>query len=464
MRLLLIAVLIAFTVVRSVATPAPHSEHLMGFLDDSKSSVPLESQTDDSSEAKDEKPVIRLGMSLVATHPLEFDWESEFQETKVAWTSLIDEAETSLDLSFFYASDRGQGGDLDPEHPTALSGVVRSLQQAAGRGVAIRFLVDSAFEDTYPALIARLGKVEGIESRILNLKQIAGGVMHAKYMIADSKEFYLGSANFDWRSLEHVLELGMREHHNAGPIVDVFNLDWHLAGGGSMQTAPDPSAAQPYTPYRIRTGDVIFQPPGSDTALPKSKLINPLVTPVFSPKGLLPNEDLWDLPHIIQRIEGAQERIWIQVMTFKLKDRSGEVFHELQDPILAAAKRGVDVRLLVADWGKRKGTIEGLQALAATEGIEVRMTTIPEHSTGHIPFARVIHAKYMVVDQDKAWLGSSNWEKGYFYEGRNVGVLLDGPSAITPLAAFHQSLWLSPHTYKVDPTATYEAPNFGDRK
>ena len=231
-----------------------------------------------------------------------------------------------------------------------------------------------------------------------------------------------------------------------------------------METAPEPTSALPFTPYRYRFEEKVFSPPGSETRTSYPAPFNPLITPVFSPKGLLPNDALWDLPHIIKRIEGAKQRVWIQVMTFKLKDWDGEVFHELQDPILAAAKRGVDVRLLVADWGKRRGTIEGLQALAATEGIEVRMTTIPEHSSGHIPFARVIHAKYMVVDQDKAWLGSSNWERGYFYEGRNVGVLLDGASGVTPLADFHQSLWQSPHTYEVDPTATYEAPNFGERK
>jgi phosphatidylserine/phosphatidylglycerophosphate/cardiolipin synthase-like enzyme len=123
----------------------------------------------------------------------------------------------------------------------------------------------------------------------------------------------------------------------------------------------------------------------------------------------------------------------------------------------------VDVRILVADWGKRKGTIEGLQKLSARDDIQVRMITVPEHTTGHIPFGRVIHAKYMVVDSDKAWVGSSNWEKNYFYESRNVGFLLDGASAVRTLADFYTANWTSPYSYVVDPEATYVVPAFGER-
>ena len=35
------------------------------------------------------------------------------------------------------------------------------------------------------------------------------GILHAKYMVADGHAGYLGSHNFDWRSLTHVQELGL---------------------------------------------------------------------------------------------------------------------------------------------------------------------------------------------------------------------------------------------------------------
>ena len=61
-----------------------------------------------------------------------------------------------------------------------------------------------------------------------------GGVLHAKYFIVDGREAYLGSQNFDWRSLEHIQELGCA---SACPrwcdrSADVFESDWALAAGG----------------------------------------------------------------------------------------------------------------------------------------------------------------------------------------------------------------------------------------
>ncbi|MDG1500414.1 MAG: phospholipase D-like domain-containing protein, partial [Planctomycetota bacterium] len=309
MRLLIVAVLIVFTAFQSVDSLATRVRGFVSSRDEYKPSAATASKTDDGDEPIDERTIIRLGASLVATHPMEFEWDNDFQETQAVWNALIDGSESSLDLAFFYASDRGEGGDIDPDDPTSLSGVFDSLLRAADRGVAIRFLVDSAFEDTYPALVARLGETKGVESRVLNLRQLTGGVMHAKYMIADSKTVYTGSANFDWRSLEHVLELGMTTttSAHAGPFVDVFNLDWHLAGGGTELSAPKPIDPQPFFRPALRISSAF----NADSGIA-------LITPVFSPKGLLPNEDLWDLPHIIERIEGAKERVWIQVMTFRL--------------------------------------------------------------------------------------------------------------------------------------------------
>lgn len=36
-----------------------------------------------------------------------------------------------------------------------------------------------------------------------------GGILHTKSWSVDGQHFYIGSANFDWRSLTHVKELGI---------------------------------------------------------------------------------------------------------------------------------------------------------------------------------------------------------------------------------------------------------------
>jgi phosphatidylserine/phosphatidylglycerophosphate/cardiolipin synthase-like enzyme len=113
---------------------------------------------------------------------------------------------------------------------------------------------------------------------------------------------------------------------------------------------------------------------------------------------------------------------------------------------------------LLADWSKRHGTIEGLQSLQCLPNIEVRLMSIPEWSGGFIPFARVVHAKYLVVDGDYCWVGTSNWSRGYFYGSRNVGLLVHGTSFGAQLDRFFESGWDSPYAETVDPGRTYEAP------
>lgn len=120
--------------------------------------------------------------------------------------------------------------------------------------------------------------------------------------------------------------------------------------------------------------------------------------------------------------------------------------------------KAVPGQLLFADWSKRPKTITGLQKLARIPNIAIRLTTIPPWSGGFIPFARVTHAKALVVDGTRGWLGTSNWEKDYFYKSRNLGVIIDDPALAAQLTAFFASLWQSPYAIAVDPDATYTPP------
>src|SRR5262249_38752747 len=151
---------------------------------------------------------------------------------------------------------------------------------------------------------------------------------------------------------------------------------------------------------------------------------------------------------------GATRSITVQALGYRA-DADGGPWDELEAPLVRAAQRGVQVELLFADWAKRPRTIGGLQKLARIPNIAVRLTTIPAWSGGFIPFARVTHAKALVVDGKHAWLGTSNWEKEYFYKSRNVGLLIDEPTLVAQLAAFFATLWQSSYAVPVDPDATY---------
>lgn len=378
--------------------------------------------------------------TLVETAPVETLIGSEdIPEFADVWRESIDAAERSIELAHFYASNE-PGSSLEP--------VILALEAAAARGVQIRFLADERFYGTYPETLDRLHAMDGVEVRRLDLRERSGGVLHAKYMLLDDDVTCIGSANFDWRSLQHIQELGVlaRNPQIAAAMGDVFELDWAIAGGASEDQLPKATVTATDFPVRLRFSDSEFVE----------------VTPVFSPRGLLPSDDLWDLPRMIEWIDGAREHLRVQLLTFRMSGRDGERFEQLESAILRAAKRGVSVQLLVADWGKRRGTIEGLKEITSLPGIEVRMATVPPASRGHIPFGRVIHSKYMVVDGARAWVGTSNWEKGYFHESRNVGLMIEGEACAARLIRYFEAGWDGPYSYEVDPAKDYEAPRVGD--
>jgi len=381
------------------------------------------------------------GLTLVESFPLETELDNaDIPETLAVWMEMIASARESLDLAHFYASSA-------PGSP--LNDVLAALEAAAQRGVRVRFLVSERFYATYPEIPDRLAAHPAIELRRVDYRALAGGVMHAKYMIADGARTFLGSPNFDYRSLEHVQELGVLVESAAvaRELGAVFEMDWRMAQSGE-RTAP--AAAGASGPFPVELAFAKAQAGGADA---KTK-----VTPVFSPRELLPDPALWDLPRLVEWIDAAQETVAVQLLTYRTVGYDGRYFAALESALRDAAARGVEVRLLVSDWCKAEGTVEGLQSLQCLPGIEVRFVTIPEWSGGFQPFARVVHAKYMVVDSARAWIGTSNWEESYFTKGRNVGLLLEGAALAGRLARFFERTWTSAYAYDVDPCAEYVPP------
>jgi phosphatidylserine/phosphatidylglycerophosphate/cardiolipin synthase-like enzyme len=78
-------------------------------------------------------------------------------------------------------------------------------------------------------------------------------------------------------------------------------------------------------------------------------------------------------------------------------------------------------------------------------GVAVKLVSIVPWSGGEIPYARLIHAKYMVVDGRKVWVGTSNWEDGYFTRSRNVSVFIDSAHLGERLDRFFADLWSRPY-------------------
>src|SRR5262249_34801183 len=145
-----------------------------------------------------EAPPIQLGES----RPLETSLGDPSLPTAAeVWVDMIRGAKQSICLEEFYLS-RKPGEALDP--------VLNELGRAAARNVKIRLLLDAGMHRTYPQPADSLGTLANVSVRTIDYHRIAGGVQHAKFMIVDDREAWLGSQNLDWRALAHIHELGAR--------------------------------------------------------------------------------------------------------------------------------------------------------------------------------------------------------------------------------------------------------------
>jgi len=317
------------------------------------------------------------------------------------WVDMIRGAKTRLDLEHFYLS-RKPGEALDP--------VLDELGRASARGVKVRLLLDAGMHRTYPQPADSLGRLANFSVRVIDYHRIAGGVQHAKFMVVDDREAWLGSQNLDWRALSHIHELGARVRLEpvAKTFADVFETDWAASDSTSKAEPVDRKPGK---------WPIAFEQDGEKGEL----------WPSASPKPQSPPSLPWDRDVLAGRLNAAKHEIVAQFLTYGVggapgRAGSGNADSTLHKALVAAAGRGVKVKLIVSDWEIGGRGEPDLRALAATPGIEVKVSQVPDWSGGYIPFARVEHCKYMVADSSWLWLGTSNWEPSYFSATRNVAI------------------------------------------
>lgn len=367
-------------------------------------------------------------IELVESFPLETTLDhKDVRDAADVWLEMIGRAKKTIDVSEFYASDAEPPWDKDG--PTRLTEVIAAIEKATKRGVAVRFIADKVFAPKYPATLDRL-RASGVNVRIIDCAPRYGGVQHAKYMIVDNSEAFVGSQNFDWRALTHIQEMGTRLRSSimAGALGDVFETDWALADP-STPNETRIHAHAPFTDVKTSTGETVGL--------------------YANPKGWLPDESRWDLNRIVALLDGAQKAVDLQVLIYSVVNRDKSAFTVLDEAIRRTAARGVKVRMLISHWGANAGSAnrKSIEALLGVPNIEIRILTIPPYSKGEIPFARVAHAKYMLIDGGRfAWVGTSNWEGDYFLKTRNVAVVTEGGALGKRLDGIFEDGWTSTYT------------------
>lgn len=344
--------------------------------------------------------------------------------TQMVWIEMIRNAKRTIDWACFYvASARGQA--LDP--------VLNELARAAARGVRVRMLFDKQMSKTDPQALAFLERMPGAAIRILDFNLIATGSHHAKYFVVDGRELFLGSQNFDWRSLSQIHELGVRlsHPHFAGQLAFLFEMDFALA--------------------QDRNDTLESNPP----VLPRGP--TPEVEVGISPPQLAPDGIRPALPVLLDMIRTAKSNLSIQVLRYSAHS-AGDRWDTLEEALLLAASRGVRVQLLVSNWSIQQPEIDDLKKLSQVPNIEVRIATIPELPGQFIPYARVIHSKYAIADDHSLWIGTTNWERGMFMASRNVDIVLRRPVLAKQAQQIFNRLWKSSYAAPIELGRDYVPP------
>ncbi|WNO52411.1 phospholipase D-like domain-containing protein [Stakelama saccharophila] len=327
---------------------------------------------------------------------------------------MIDRAQHDVAIEQFYVA--GRSGE-------ALDTVIAALDAAGRRGVHIRFLMEKKGEAmSKPATIARLKRIPNLEFRTLAWSDIAGdGIIHAKFFIVDGREAYVGSQNFDWRSLSQIDETGLRitDADMASRLQAIFDHDWTAQARIAAGRTVPPLRKREYSPVE---GHALL------VASPNA----------YDPPGVGDSQAT-----LVKLIRAAKRGIAIEVMDYSTTAFGGGDYHVIDDALRAAAARGLTIRLIIADWAMTDKRLPGLTSLATVPGVEIRVASIPQPASGTIPYARVVHTKVMTIDDAVAWIGTSNWEGGYLDMSRNVEVVLRDTAMEKRLRALENQLWNS---------------------
>ncbi len=368
--------------------------------------------------------------------------DSATARTLPVWVEMFSSARKTIDIEQFYISNKPH---------SQLDSVLIVLVKAARHGVRVRIIADGKFYGIYPQMLDSLNTVPNIEVRIIRTYDNLGGVQHSKYFIVDGQQVFLGSQNFDWRALEHIHELGVRIRNArlARLFTRIFETDWKLADG----IAPDKAV-----PLRL-PAELQITPAHPVKLQFQGEAVT--VFPSFSPKGYFPNGLAFDEATILRLIQNARHQIVIQLLSYN-PQHGREYYEALEVALRQAAARGVRVRLLVSNWNLREPGLSYLKSLAVLPNIEVRFTRIPQWSGGFIPFARVEHCKYVVVDTNRVYISTANWAKNYFYASRNLGLTFHSAKMATVVRRIFERSWNSPYAETLDACKSYQPPRIAE--
>lgn len=256
-----------------------------------------------------------------------------------------------------------------------------ALIAAAARGVNVRVIVDRA------DYLAKPPEQQEVASLL------AGGVQvhlsnpvfpqsFPKYILVDRSRVMIMTLCIVPQTFEDTRDYGvvLVQPQVIHGVASIFEVDWtHSAPPGVVPPAYNPTPA-------VHAPSLVVSPANASAQL--SRLIT-----------------------------GARRTI----------DVTTEVVNDLflEGQLIAAAKRGVRVRLIAPVVSRENNDNAAALQFLAQNGVQVHVTTSQSPPVGAMPY---MHAKTIVVDGRVTYLGSIDLDTTQTSQDRELGIILRGPS------------------------------------
>ncbi|CAB3397346.1 unnamed protein product [Caenorhabditis bovis] len=380
---------------------------------------------------------IPAGMQFDPKYPI-------FNTTTDCWLRLMQEAKQEILIASYYWSLllKDADGFTDDRANTSFNGQLiydTLLKTAVEKNIPIR-IAQTYDKDGYVETADLVTNSKGkIEVRSLDFTQwYPGGILHTKSWSVDSNHFYIGSANFDWRSLTQVKELGIAVFNcpcMGEDLKKLLEIYWQMGAPGAK--LPQQWDSKLATPANHENPMSVNQPTGNEAIYISAS------PPGFQACG---RED--DLAAMIKSIDDAKEYLNMAVMDYSpttlYMKNANKWMPALDNAIRRAAfERAVKVRFMLSLWphtyNDAYGLMYSLQDISKNlpcyqykndictkkGSIEVRFIEVPSMKDiyGDIPYARVYHNKYFTTEST-AYIGTSNWSADYWEYTAGIGFII----------------------------------------
>ncbi|MEO0082487.1 MAG: phospholipase D-like domain-containing protein [candidate division WOR-3 bacterium] len=335
--------------------------------------------------------------------------------------TLFAQAESSIHISQMYMlyyppQSRGR----------LLSALYDALIAAAQREVRICILLDSAtleqnLSPAYHRIPWLLADVPNITVRACDLRPYSRYphcMLHAKYCIIDSRTAVLGSHNWSFGAFADNRELSLvvSDTGFCRQLEAVFATDWRASFGLGHDQSCSALGANPQQRTELR-----------------------LV--VTAPDMLRDSGAYQTIEALIDLFSQAESTLDIEVNSLTTRADFGPAvrFGVVDSLLVAAAVRGVKIRLLVDKWAAER-ELDLFRYLDGFAGLDVKVADIAP--LGPNPESGTMHAKLVIADGGRALVGSATFSQRQLLECRNVGALVRDRDVVGQLQEVFQRDWL----------------------